>query len=98
MRYTFENFFHFVYPSGKPMPRHLLRCQGLAVNDYSFALGRLEAGTPSTFAQLGFNRPMLVLEKVRRPNTLSQDKKKQSQPYNNSKDRCLDGGSKEYGI
>jgi hypothetical protein len=35
------------------MPPHLLRCQGLAVDDYSFALGRLEAGTPSTFAQLG---------------------------------------------
>ena len=46
-------FFHFVYPSGKPMSPHLLRCQGLAVDDYSFALGRLEAGATSTFAQLG---------------------------------------------
>jgi len=36
------------------MPPHLLRCQGLAVNNYSFALGRLEAGAPSTFDQLGF--------------------------------------------
>jgi hypothetical protein len=36
------------------MPSHLLRCQGLAVDDYSFARGRLEAGTPSTFAQLRF--------------------------------------------
>jgi hypothetical protein len=45
--------FHFVYPSGKPMSPHLLRCQGLAVDDYSFALGRLEAGATSTFAQLG---------------------------------------------
>ena len=36
------------------MPPHLLRCQGLAVNDYSFTLGRLEAGVPSTFAQLGY--------------------------------------------
>jgi hypothetical protein len=35
------------------MPPHLLRCQGLAVDDYSFALGRLEAGIPSTLAQLG---------------------------------------------
>jgi hypothetical protein len=35
------------------MPPHLLRCQGLAVDDHSFALGRLETGTPSTFAQLG---------------------------------------------
>ena len=33
------------------MPPHLLRCQGLAVADYSFTLGRLEAGVPSTFAQ-----------------------------------------------
>jgi hypothetical protein len=39
------------------MPPHLLRCQGLAVDDYSFALGRLEAGATSTFAQLGSNSP-----------------------------------------
>jgi hypothetical protein len=32
----------------------LLRCQGLAVDNYSFALGRLKAGATSTFAQLGF--------------------------------------------
>ena len=44
---------HFVYPSGKPMIPHLLRCQGLAVVYYDFALGRLESGAPSTFAQLG---------------------------------------------
>ena len=59
MRYTLntlKSFFHFVYPSGKPMPPHLLRCQGLALDNYSFALGRLEAGTPSTFAQLGFDK------------------------------------------
>jgi hypothetical protein len=37
------------------MPSHLLRCQGLAVDNHSFALGRLEAGTSSTFAQLRFN-------------------------------------------
>ena len=36
------------------MPPHLLRCQGLAVADYSFVLGRLEAGAPSTFAQIGY--------------------------------------------
>ena len=35
------------------MPPHLLRCQGLAVDDYSVALGRLKAGATSTFAQLG---------------------------------------------
>jgi len=37
------------------MPPHLLRCQWIAVDDYSFTLGRLEAGAPSTFAQLGCN-------------------------------------------
>ena len=55
--------FHFVYPSGKPMSHHLLRCQGFAVGNYSFTLGRLtersgdpitgKAGVTSTFAQLG---------------------------------------------
>jgi hypothetical protein len=35
------------------MSPHLLRCQGLAVDNYSFALGRLEAGATSAFAQLG---------------------------------------------
>jgi REP-associated tyrosine transposase len=44
---------HFVYPAGKPMAPHLLRCQGFAVGNYSFALGRREAGVPSAFAQLG---------------------------------------------
>jgi len=54
MSYRFKKFFPLVYPLGKPMPHHLLRCQGLAADDYSFALGRLEAGAPSTFAQ-GWN-------------------------------------------
>ncbi len=75
MSYRFKKIFSFCLPfglrfqlrpnkSGKLMPPHLLRCQGLAVDDYSFALGRLtersgdpasgEAGAPSTFAQLGF--------------------------------------------
>ena len=40
---------------------HLLRCQGFAVNDYNFTLGHLEAGAPSTFAQLGYNDPTLSL-------------------------------------
>ena len=44
------------------MPLHLLRCQGLAVDDYSFALGRLEAGTPSTFAQLGLERLLHIYQ------------------------------------
>ena len=38
------------------MPPHLLRCQGIAVDNYSFTLGRLEAGAPLTFAQLGYKR------------------------------------------
>jgi len=29
---------HVVTPSGKPMIPHLLRCQGLGVNDYSLTL------------------------------------------------------------
>jgi hypothetical protein len=33
---------------------HLLRCQGLGVGDYTLALGRLETGAASTFAQLGY--------------------------------------------
>jgi hypothetical protein len=37
------------------MSPHLLCCQGLAVDDYSVALGRLEAGATSTFAQLGLH-------------------------------------------
>jgi len=32
---------------------HLLRCQWLGVGDYTLAIGRLEAGAASTFAQLG---------------------------------------------
>ncbi len=36
------------------MSPHLLRCQGLVADNYSFALGRLKAGATSTFAQLGF--------------------------------------------
>jgi hypothetical protein len=41
------------------MSPHLLRCQELAVEDYSFALGRLEAGVTSTFAQLGHNNSII---------------------------------------
>ena len=35
---------------------HLLRCQWLWVGDYTLAIGRLEAGTASTFAQLGYSQ------------------------------------------
>ncbi len=41
------------------MAPHLLRCQGFAVGNYSFTLGRLEAGVPSAFAQLG-SKSLLV--------------------------------------
>jgi hypothetical protein len=51
MNYIFRENFSFCLSFGKAILPHLLRCQGLAVNDYSFALGRLEAGVPSTFAQ-----------------------------------------------
>jgi hypothetical protein len=33
---------------------HLLRCQEIAVANYSFNLGRLEAAASSTFATSGF--------------------------------------------
>ena len=54
MKYNLRKTLHFVYPSGKPMAPNLQRCQGLAVANYSFALGRLEAEIPSTFAHLGY--------------------------------------------
>jgi hypothetical protein len=37
---------HFVYPLGKPMITHLLRCQGFAVAYYGFALDALDLGHP----------------------------------------------------
>lgn len=43
--YNSENF-HFVYPAGKLMIPHLLRYQGLAVDDYSFALSASDLGHP----------------------------------------------------
>jgi len=42
-----------VYPPGKPMTPHLLRCQGFGVANYSQTLERLEAAASSTFATLG---------------------------------------------
>jgi len=38
MRYKLIKKSHFVYPLGKSMTPHLLRYQGLAVDDYDFAL------------------------------------------------------------
>jgi hypothetical protein len=43
----------FVYPSGKPIILHLLRCQGLAIVHYGFTLGRLGATAFSAFATMG---------------------------------------------
>jgi len=37
---------HFVYPSGKLSTPHLLRYQGLAVDDYGFALDALDLWHP----------------------------------------------------
>jgi hypothetical protein len=43
----------YVYPSGKPIMLHLLRCQGFAVAYYSFTLGRLGSTAFSPFATIG---------------------------------------------
>ena len=56
---------HFVYPAGKPMAPHLLRCQWIGVGDYTLNIGRLEAGAPSTFAQLGLNIIIPALEMMK---------------------------------
>src|SRR4030042_5618359 len=47
---------HVFYPEGKPMMSHLLRCQGLAVKYYGFALGRLGSGASLVFATTGLCR------------------------------------------
>jgi hypothetical protein len=46
MRYKNIKKFHFVYLSGKPMISHLLCYQGLAVEDYGFALDASNMGHP----------------------------------------------------
>jgi len=46
MRYKFIKKSHFVYPLGKPMIPHLLCYQGLAVDDYGFALDASNLGHP----------------------------------------------------
>ena len=53
-----KKIFSFCLPKGKPILPHLLRYRALAVVYYSFALGRLEDGVPSTFAQFGFYFPV----------------------------------------
>ena len=42
------------------MSPHLLYCQGLAVDDYSVALGRLKPGVTSTFVQLGYEPNKII--------------------------------------
>src|SRR4030042_3758081 len=49
---------HVFYPEGKPKISHLLRCQGLAVKYYGFALGRLGSGKSSAFAKTGLTIPL----------------------------------------
>ena len=39
-------YFVFVYPSGKPIIPHLFCYQGLAVDDYGFALDAADMGYP----------------------------------------------------
>jgi len=46
MRYKFIKKSHFVYLSGKPRIPYLLCYQGLAVNDYDFALDASNLGHP----------------------------------------------------
>jgi len=41
---------------------HLLRCQGNAVNDDSFTLGRIESAAPSAFSTSGFDKNLLQFE------------------------------------
>lgn len=56
MKYVYFRL-HFIYPSGKPMPSLLLCCQGLEVDDYSFALGRLKLGHPRLSLKVKELRP-----------------------------------------
>jgi len=46
MRYKLIKKSYFVYLSGKPMIRHVLRYQGLAVDDYDFAFDASNIGHP----------------------------------------------------
>jgi hypothetical protein len=41
-----EETLRFVYPAGKPMTPHLLRCQGFGVDDYSQTLDALQLRHP----------------------------------------------------
>jgi len=50
-RYIILHRSHCVYPAGKPIMLHLLRCQELGIAYYSLIV----SGAFSTFAQLGFN-------------------------------------------
>ena len=63
MKYKFIKKSHFVYPLGKPMTPHLLRYQGLAVDDYDFALEALN-GASSNFDQLGFYKLTPALTEI----------------------------------
>jgi hypothetical protein len=56
------------------MAPHLQRCQGLAVADYSFTLGRLEAGAPSTFAHLGYYFSVRIAFLIIKPRRNSDEK------------------------
>jgi len=54
MRYKYNKKSHFVYPLGKPMTPHLLCYQGLAVDDYGFALDAADMRHPRLSLNKGF--------------------------------------------
>jgi len=47
----------FVYLSGKPMIRHVLRCQGLVVDHYDLSLDASNIGHPRLSLIQGSNLP-----------------------------------------
>jgi hypothetical protein len=49
---------HVVFPSGKPMLRHLRRCQGFAVAYYGFTLDALDLAQPL----LSLNQGLIFLD------------------------------------
>jgi hypothetical protein len=64
-----------VYPSGKPMIPHFLRCQGFAVAYYGFTLDALDLQHPRLLEKKGCFRPQFI-EYITRwaktPNSMSR--------------------------
>jgi len=59
-----EKTLHFVYPAGKPMIRHLLRCQGFGVDDYSQPLDALQLRHPQLSLNQGYSTPIRVVQRT----------------------------------